>query len=109
MRNASGKSLTFIQCNATLEVLHAHLVRSKHRDDGRDWVLSYPEWVSALLILPELWTTVISGVDTRPEYGAVSKRLRRHLSDVCSKVELSAYREIELIISDLSWLMNNIL
>ena len=109
MRNTGRRSLTFIQCNATLEVLHAHLIRSKHLDDGRDWILSYPEWVSSLLVLPELWTNMISGVDTRPEYGDVSKRLRGHLSDVCSQVAFTAYAEIELVISDLSWLMNNVL
>jgi hypothetical protein len=109
MQNGSRKTLTLIQCNATLEVLHAHLVRAKHSDDDRDWILVYPEWVSSLLVLPDLWTSVIAGVDTRPEYGNAAKRLRRHLSALRSHVVFNSYQEIELVVSDLSWLMNNIL
>ena len=109
MRKDVKKSLTLIQCNATLEVLHAHLVRASCANNHRDWILVYPEWVAPVLVLPGLWTKVIAGCDTRPEYGNIAKRLRDHLCALRSQFPFDSYSEIELIVSDLSWLMNNVL
>ncbi len=104
------RSLTLIQCNASLEVIHSHLVRAAHFDDEQsDWAISYPEWVSARAVKSELWTFVLPSCDTRPEYGEVVRRLRQSLANLKREIPLEKYSRIRLVVSDLSWLMNNVL
>lgn len=103
------KTLTFILCNATLEVVHSHLVRAARQDDPGDWVLVYPTWVSDRAVSPEMWTKVLAVGDTRPEYGGVIRKIRRNLAILEESVAFDSYCRIDLVVSDLFWLMNNVL
>lgn len=103
------RSLTIIQCNASLEVIHSHLVRAAHLDEGTDWAISYPAWVSERVIRTDFWTFVLPGCDTRPEYGEVVDRIQQTLSNLRKTIRFAMYSRIHLVVSDLSWLMNNVL
>jgi len=104
-----SKTLTLIQCNATLEVVHSHLVRAVWREKPGDWVLAYPNWVSERAVRPEMWTKALPVGDTRPEYGGVTRRIRRNVAILDGSVQFDAYSRIDLVVSDLFWLMNNVL
>ena len=105
-----GKSdLTLIECNSSLEVIHAHLLRAAHQHDPGDWVIAYPAWVAERLVRPAMWTKVLAVSDTRPEYGNVCHKIRENLRRLEQDISFTSYRRIDLLVSDLSWLMNNVL
>jgi len=101
--------LTLIQCNASLEVIHAHLVRAAHGKESGAWVLAFPEWVSRLAVHEEMWTKALALPDTRPEYGDAAAKIRRNLATLTAAIPLTSYSQIELVVSDLFWLANNVL
>ncbi len=96
-------------CHSPLQVLHSHLVRREHLQDRADWFLAYAEWISPLMVRPKLWTKVISVSDSRPEYGQVIRKIRTILATLEREISFSKYRSINLVVSDLYWLMNNCL
>ena len=53
-----------------------------------------------------LWTQVIYGLDTRPSLNNATKNLR-HNFKILSEI-INEYKHVELYISDLYWLLNNI-
>jgi hypothetical protein len=106
---ARASKLTLIQCNASLEVIHAHLVRAAHAGEPGDWVLAFPEWVSRLAIREEMWTKALALPDTRPEYGDAAAKIRKNLATLAAAFPPAGYSQIELVVSDLFWLSNNVL
>ena len=109
MSSDSSSTVTIFQCNAPLEVIHAHLVRAQHADEPGDWFLAYPEWVSPLGVRADMWREAISVQDSRPEYGAIASRIRTNLARLQSRIPFERYSRIDLVVSDLFWLMNNVL
>jgi O-antigen/teichoic acid export membrane protein len=109
MADAYSSKLTLFQCGASLEVLHAHLVRAAHCGEGGDWVIAFPEWVSRLVLRQEMWAKVLAVADTRPEYGHAAAKIRKNLEVLAKEVPLARYRQIDLVVSDLFFPMNNVL
>ncbi len=95
-------------CNAPLEVIHSHLVRAQHAGDSGASFLTYPEWVSPLAVRHDMWTRAIPTMDTRPEYGGVYRRIRGNLAKLESLIPFASFGRVELVVSDLFWLMNNV-
>ena len=108
MADARTSKLTLFQCGASLEVLHAHLVRAAYQGEAGDWVITFPEWVSRLVLRQEMWTKALAVTDTRPEYGHAASKVRKNLETLANEISLASYRQIELVVSDLFWLMNNV-
>jgi len=109
LMESRSSSLTIVHCNATLEVAHAHFVRAAHRHDSGDWILIHPEWISKLTVRPDMWSKVLEVLDTRPEYGNINRRMRANLARFEAEIPFASYQRIELVVSDLFWLMNNVL
>lgn len=108
MTDTRFSKLILFQCGASLEVLHAHLVRAPYQGEASDWVIAFPEWVSPLVLRQEMWTKALAVADTRPEYGHAAANIRKNLEILTNEITLNSYRQIELVVSDLFWLMNNV-
>jgi hypothetical protein len=109
MADTRSSKLTLFQCGASLEVLHAHLVRAAHDGEAGDWVIAFPEWVPPLVLRQEMWTKQLAVADARPEYGHAADKIRKNLETLANEISLASYRQIELVVSDLFWLMNNVI
>jgi hypothetical protein len=103
------KAATIFLCSSPLQLIHAHLVRHNYlATQDSDCFLFHEGPVSKQLIVEKMWTSVTELITSKRAHGNTQKNIATNLKGIFAEVHWDRYSSIELIISDLYWLMNNV-
>jgi hypothetical protein len=103
------KAATIFLCSSPLQLIHAHLVRHNHFvAQDSDCFLFYEGPVSKQLLVDKMWTSVTGLTTSKRTHGNAQRNIVSNLKTIFAEVHWDRYSSIELIISDLYWLMNNV-
>jgi len=107
--NSRRKSVTIFLCSSPLQLIHAHLVRHNYlATQDSDCFLFHEGPVSKQLLVDEMWTSVTELITSKRAHGNTQRNITSNLEAIFAEVHWDRYSSIELIISDLYWLMNNV-
>jgi hypothetical protein len=103
------KTATIFLCSSPLQLIHAHLVRHNYlAPEEADCFLFYEAPISELILVPEMWTSVVELVTSKRKSGTAQQNITANLETISATVDWSRYASVHLVISDLYWLMNNV-
>jgi len=102
------KRLHILLCSSPLQFVHAHLVRhSGVLGEGEVQLFSEPP-ISPMVMVPRMWDGVTELASSRRQFGNAIANIRRNLEIIEANINLANYDHIHLVISDVFWLMNNV-
>jgi hypothetical protein len=103
------KTATIFLCSSPLQLIHAHLVRHNYlASEDADCFLFYEAPISELILVREMWASVVELVTSKRKSGAAQQNIRSNLEAISATVDWGRYSSFHLVISDLYWLMNNL-
>jgi len=103
------KAATIFLCSSPLQLIHAHLVRHNYlAAHDSDYFLFHEGSVSKQLIVDKMWTSVTELTSSKRAHGKAHQNITTNLETIFAQVHWDQFSSIEVIISDLYWLMNNV-
>jgi hypothetical protein len=103
------KAATIFLCSSPLQLIHAHLIRHNYlAGQDSDCFLFYEGPVSKQLLVTKMWSSVTELITSKRAHGNAQRNIASNLKAIFAEVHWDRYSSIELIISDLYWLMNNV-
>jgi hypothetical protein len=96
-------------CSSPLQVVHAHMLRSRCPDfTAGDSLLFYEPGISPELIRFESWKQVVALQSGKREFGNAPDHIRENVKEIQRVLEHGQYASVHLVIDSLFWLTNNV-
>jgi len=102
------KTIHLFLCSSPLQFVHAHVVRHSNVLGHGEFQLFCEPPISPLLLMPGMWDGVTELTSSKRTFGKAITNIRSNLEIFESHINFSNYDQIHLVVSDLFWLMNNV-